>query len=362
MSDLPYDPSEGILADLKRRFTGFPVPEGLFNPLTATPDMLRKFGLPPKPDADRQPLLRQAWDTGFGKPLLLQQFEVEADLVEQTDYRPLSRRVAEISFDGINVETSSNWSGAYITANHDKQFLQVWGMWTIPGNLKEPAPHLQGPPDLPYVCANWIGLDGQRLYFDSSLPQIGTVSQLAPGAPATTAQAWAQWWAKDNVATNRPVPLGLSVSPLDKVLCVITAWNPTNVRCVMVNLTPDPPICKAVRVLSPTVQLPDGAQAEPSIAGATAEWILERPRVPPTQPGEATPIYNFPDYGESEFDLCLAVEGDGVDIFSLFDGVPQHLRGARRIRMFQPLANPARTEYISVPRKLSESSFHLRHR
>jgi hypothetical protein len=142
MSDRPYDPSEEILADLKRRFTGFPVPEGLFNPSTATPDMLRKFGLPPKPDAGRQPLLRQAWDTGFGKPLLLQQFEVEADLVEQTDYRPLSRRVADISFDGINVETSSNWSGAYITANHDKQFLQVWGMWTIPGNQKIGRAHV----------------------------------------------------------------------------------------------------------------------------------------------------------------------------------------------------------------------------
>ena len=54
------------------------------------------------------------------------------------------------------------------------QFMQIWGVWTIPGNLKLPPAPFQGPPGIDYVCSNWIGLDGQRLYLDSSLPQIGT--------------------------------------------------------------------------------------------------------------------------------------------------------------------------------------------
>ena len=55
---------------------------------------------------------------------------------------------------------------------------------------------------------------------------------------------------------------------------------------------------------------------------------------------------------QSGFNFCLAVESDSVDIFSLFTGVPQDLTGARRIRMFEVLSNPARIQYISTGRKL----------
>jgi hypothetical protein len=79
----------------------------------------------------------------------------------QSDYLP----VAETNF-----EASSNWSGAYITANRDKQFLQIWGIWTILPNLQLPPLPFQGPAGVDYVCSNWIGLDGQRLFFDCSLP------------------------------------------------------------------------------------------------------------------------------------------------------------------------------------------------
>ena len=158
--------SDTVLADIERRFAGFAVPEGIFDPSTATADQLMQFGLPPKPDPECQPLLRRAWDIGFGKPLRLQPFEVERDLVEQAEYRLFEKNVANISFDGNNFEISSNWSGAYITANQDKHFLQIWGTWTIPGNLQVPPQRLQGPTGIPYVCANWIGLDGQRLYLE----------------------------------------------------------------------------------------------------------------------------------------------------------------------------------------------------
>jgi hypothetical protein len=72
---------------------------------------------------------------------------------------------------------------------------------------------------------------------------------------------------------------------------------------------------------APTVTLPDGTKAKPDIAGATAEWIVERPAIP----GQKT-VYNFPDYGHTEFDHCVAVEGDGVDIFSLLGGCPRSCR------------------------------------
>ena len=67
-------PGPGILLDLEKRFTGFPVPTGPFDPSTASPQLLRTYRLPPRPDANRQPLIRETWDKGFGRPLNLQAF------------------------------------------------------------------------------------------------------------------------------------------------------------------------------------------------------------------------------------------------------------------------------------------------
>ena len=339
-----------IIEDLLKRFHGFPVPSGLFDPSTASPALLREYGLPPRPDPGTQPFLRRTWDRGFGAPLTLQQFHFDQQLVEATRYRPHLRQADELSFLETRFETSSNWSGAYITANRDKQFVQIWGLWTIPNNLKLPPPPFRGPPGIDYVCSNWIGLDGQRLYFDSSLPQIGTVSTLQTDGN-TVAQAWTQWWVR-GIASTAPLPLGLAVAPGDQVLSVLTASDPQNVILVMVNLSTMTGM--AVMGTAPTVTLPNGTQATPDIAGATAEWILERPAIP----GQPT-RYNFPDYGHTEFDVCVAVEGDGVDIFSLFGGLSQDLQGERLIRMYDRLNNPQRTAYISMPKRLSDTAVQI---
>jgi len=89
-TDAPVD-LERIVEDLARRFSGFPVPEGAFNPLTASPERLRQYGLPPRPDDAVHPTLRRAWDRGFGRPMLLEPFELEPELVRQTRYRLFSR-------------------------------------------------------------------------------------------------------------------------------------------------------------------------------------------------------------------------------------------------------------------------------
>jgi hypothetical protein len=343
-----------IIEDLQKRFHGFRVPSGLFDPSTASPALLREYGLPPRPNPSTQPFLRQTWDRGFGAPLTLQEFRFNRDLVEETTYRPRLRQAEELPIAETRFETSSNWSGAYITANRDKQLMQVWGLWTIPSNLKLPPPPFQGPAGIDYVCANWIGLDGQRLYFDSSLPQIGTSSTLQANG-GTVAQGWTQWWAR-GIANTAPLPLPppFTVAPGDQVLSVLTASDPQNVIFVMVNLSMRPPMAISVGGTAPTVTLPDGTNATPDIAGATAEWILERPAIP----GQPT-RYNFPDYRHTEFDLCVAVEGNGVDIFSLFGGLPQDLQGERLIRMFEVLPNPARTVFISMPRKLNDTAVRL---
>ncbi len=349
----PYEATgwvpQSVIKDIEARFRGFPVPGMTINPVTGTPDELRQFGLPPKPGSSAPPLLQRVWDQAFGRPLQFQKFNVEPNRIQATQFRLFEKAVAKASFEGFNYETSSNWSGAYITANSDKRFLQVWGTWTIPGDLQLPPPGLQGPSDIPYLCANWIGLDGQRRYLDSSLPQMGTVSILQPDG-TTTAESWVQWWARGS-GNTAPVPLGLTVAPGDIVASVLTALSPTSAWAVMVNLSTSPPTAVPIMMVAPMVTLPDGSTVQPEIAGATAEWIVERPKVPP-QPDQPPNRYNFPNYGQSGFDYCVAVAGDRVDIASLLTGVPQDLTGARRIRMFEVLINPTRIQYISMASKL----------
>ncbi len=120
----------------------------------------------------------------------------------------------------------------------------------------------------------------------------------------------------------------------------------------MVNLSSaNHPNGMAVKGTAPTTTLPNNIQYTPSITGATAEWIVERPRVV-----GSTELNNFPDYGQTEFDACIAVEGDEADIFALFGGVPQELQGARRIRMIYDLFDPARTAFVSMPCKVNETA------
>ena len=165
------------------------------------------------------------------------------------------------------------------------------GRRTIPSNLQLPPPQFRGPAGIDYICSNWIGLDGQRFYLNSSSPQIGTLSQLQANG-TTVAQAWTQWWAR-GIANTVPVPLGLGVAPGNQVLSVLTAIDSRTVILVMVNLSTM--TAMPAMATAPPVQLPDGTTATPEIAGATAEWIVERPAIP----GQPT-RYNFPDYGHTE--------------------------------------------------------------
>jgi len=269
MSDAHAGPSEAanaldIIDDLQKRFRGFPVPSGWFDASLASPALLRRYGLPPRPDPDAQPFMRQVWNRGFGAPLTLKQFQLDRVPLEETRYQAY-----EIPLSETRVEASSNWSGAYATANRNKQFLQIWGVWTVPAHLRFPPPPFQGPLGVKYKCATWIGLDGQRLYFNSSLPQIGTSSTLQANG-STTAEAWTQWWAR-GIANAKPQPLGLAVAPGNQVLAVMTGWDAQNVIFVMVNLTDM--TAMAVKGTAPTVKL-NGVYATPNIAGATAEWII----------------------------------------------------------------------------------------
>ena len=342
--------------DPNQRFTAFGLPanlaNGLFDATKAGPEELSRFGLPPWPDARRQPLLRQAWNRAFSQPVRIEPFApAPAPIGFRTSVRRLNvLRVSQTRFEG-----SSNWSGAYITANRGRRLLQVWGLWRIPDGLTVPPPPFDGDLGKPYKVGTWIGLDGQRSYFDGSLPQVGTVSVLQPDG-TRQAEAWVQWWAKDELSLQLQT-LSLKVQPGQTVLCVLTVLGPQQVAALVVNLSTLPITAQPVSITPPLAKLPGGGGiAHPSVTGATAEWVVERP-----SDVDVDRFENFPDYGHTQFEFCGAVEGKHPDLPSLLQGLAMGLEGARDIRMFQTLHDPARTQYISMPHKIDDSTLRVRY-
>jgi len=344
-----------VFEELRRRFRGFPVPadDKRFDPSHASQEELLYYGLPPRPDPRSQPRVYEAWQRGFGQPLTLNSFAFTIAQLSELGYRPYFREEALVQRPSRYV-ASLNWSGAYLAANRFKKFMQIWGIWTVPNNLQQapvpPAVKLR-----PFNCSVWIGLDGQRRYLNSSLPQIGTTSTYDATAPGNTvAQAWTQWWDRENPQETLPVPMSLAVDPGNEVLSVLTAVSPRHVHLVMVNLSQGKAI--AVWASSPSVTLDNGRVVPLEISGATAEWIVERPMIP-----GGNDLSNLPDYPPTEFDACLALEADDVNIFFLPTARTQVLQSERLIRMYEVEETAQRISFISMPHRKSETSVRMTH-
>ena len=347
---LPEVVPDSVVDDLARRFTGYAAPQDPINP--GDPGRITTLqvdhGLPPRPGADAPAVLRKAWDRAFGKEICLRPFRFSAERVREAGFRSATRQLA-VSLGQGHTETSGNWAGAYVSANNGRHLGQVWGFWTVPSALKPTS----GDETVEYRCANWVGLDGQRRYVNSSLPQVGTTSILHPDG-TVSAMAWTQWWARQD-PRSAPVPLGLPVQPGDEIACVLSALGPHDVAGVLVNFGGALPTAMAFRASAPDITLEDGRTTRPSIFGATAEWVVERPQLL----GD-TRRWDLPDFTSCEFHECLAVASDTLGD-GLSEGQVQDLAGARLIRMLDVKRGPDRTAIIATASRLGDTAVRVKY-
>src|SRR5206468_8059103 len=184
MTQQSGDRNSGLQDDFNKRVHFFPRPPEGFNPLTARPEELARYGIPPKPDPDQQPALTRFWIEMYSRPLV---FVAPPPLEAILPTR-------------IRREASLNWSGASITPRNGQQFTEVHATWEIP--LVAAPAGMPGAAE--YRSSIWIGLDGQRRYFDSSLPQLGTAQFVHAPATAPPFHTWCQWWLRNNPQTYVP--------------------------------------------------------------------------------------------------------------------------------------------------------------
>ena len=334
--------------EIDRRAHAFPTPPKEFDPLSATDGQLAQFGLPPRPNRDTEPELFRFWSRLLSKP-----FEaLRAEFLKREDDQKIPLfRVGRAGRRGLRqMENSRNWSGAYIVPERASKFVYVTGTWQVP------APSL--PPVLPegaaatdeYQSSTWIGIDGHCRYPKSSLPQIGTsqIFQIVDGIEKITTYAWWQWWSLDasyppNNRNNPPVPIpNIPVSVNDEIIAGLTLLSADEVQFFIKNQTTG--LFTTFLVVAPGSILP---------LGSTAEWIVERPTVI-----DDRRLYPLPNYSDVVFRDCFAQSAPSI-------GAPtttRRLDRPRLIRMFEVFPTPYRTSFVSLPRKLDESSMRVSYR
>ena len=247
---------------------------------------LAAFWLPTVPNPKLEPDFFKAWVNLFTPPkggkLHFEQLDI-ASLLIATD-RVLNQRTAFATqgqaapiIYATREETSENWSGAYITPHDASMFTEIRGRWQVPTPVG-PPPTEPGPvTDGTYVSSIWVGLDGQRRYFNSSLPQIGTEQTVIvnSGVGTPSVRTWFQWW----MPGDKDGPIYFSDAQFkadlgDVVTCVVTVKSPTTADVSIKNDTTGVYVLP-FQITSPT----NSAGQQPRISGATAEWIVERPTI-----------------------------------------------------------------------------------
>jgi len=342
MTQQSGDRNSGLQDEFNKRVHFFPQPQEGFNPLIARPEDLACYGIPPKPDPDQQPALTRFWTEMYSPPLVfVAPPSLEADLPHIRIARFVAPPSLEAALPRIRIarEASRNWSGAYITPRNGQQFTEVHATWEIP-RVTAPA-YMSGSAE--YRSSIWIGLDGQRHYFDSSLPQLGT-GQFVNASPPF--HAWCQWWLRNNCQTYVPAILSVEVAPCQRVMASLRVLSETQVHGIIENRTTG-------EILPFTMDAPtdrtSGMQLK--VSGATAEWIVERPA------DEMVGLYALPDYGTVHFTNCCALSAEMPVGGAPGPGREQTLDGARLIRMYKREPNPSRTVMISKAERQDVDQF-----
>lgn len=311
--------------------TLFPLPPPGFDPLKASPRELDTFGLPRKPDPRIQPAYSRFWTRQFSPPITF----TKALFV--TAPPPGERSTPARFVASTSHQKSSNWSGAYITPRDGLRFTEIHGAWRVPA-VTRPA---GAQPTLKHESSTWIGLDGQRRYLHSPLPQIGTGQVVPAGnpAPAPTYGAWWQWWVRD---LNLPIEtIVLAVNPNDEIMCSLEVLTDTLVKLIITNrttgVTP-----QTFMSTSPVVTLPSAGgpvQVQLKVSGATAEWVMERPA-----PMGTTVPFPLTAYGTVNFTEAIAISAPAPGGTER----EENLLGARLIDLYEVRENPHRTTTISL--------------
>jgi hypothetical protein len=178
----------------------FPAPPQGFDPITASPKALAEFGIPRRPDPQKEPGLRSLWDRVFArKPTFVKANLVKSEL-------PFSRPYATSKKGEFGL--GGNWAGAVVQVASLKlspaePANTVFAEWQVPAiNTKTAETGTQ-------IVGFWVGLGG---YTTGNLLQAGTASTMT--GSSVSYWAWTEWFPAGYVVDSLAIQAGDTVSVL----------------------------------------------------------------------------------------------------------------------------------------------------
>lgn len=249
-------------SDRHRSAVTFPLPPPDFDPLTAPDYLLRRHGVPRRPDAEREPKAWALWQRIFSRDLTFIQPELRP--AEWGNGRP-RRRGPDFG--------SGDWAGEVLggapgAGGIDPPAIYVSAEWGVPS-----VPEVD--PDgsvWPGTVAFWVGLDGAD---SGELLQAGVAAQVVLELVGPDPEhlrpvllvdwyAWAEWYT-DEFKDPPWIADGFSVSPGDLVTVLVCAFEPTLGQIFIVNLTTNHCVPFAIPA-------PKGFTS----VGTQVEWVVEQ--------------------------------------------------------------------------------------
>jgi hypothetical protein len=222
------------------------VPPAGFNPLEATSDELKLYGLPPKPDATADPERYAKWSKHLSKPLT---FVAPTFKIIENDRSPLAKNLVKVA----NSATSNCWCGYVNTDPSPDKYSAIEGEWIVPNTYPNSTKANGG-----YSVSNWVGIDG---YSTSDVLQAGTNSSCTVSGGNITSQSalpWFEWYPAYPIEFSN-----FAVHPGDTIWGYIDAESTTEGYTYLMNVG-------AGTYTSITFPAPSGT----SLQGSSAEWIL----------------------------------------------------------------------------------------
>jgi hypothetical protein len=267
---------------METRVKTHPLPSARFDPRSASPTELRRYGLPQRPDASIRPELAALWDEILSHELtyLTPTFRPVEQLLPGIK-APVGPRDVELTV------TNRTWSGCVVHAPPGQTFTWVVGEWNVPD--VEPPSTGSGK----WYSFAWIGIDGI-----SDITQIGTIQYVSrDGDGNISKQCYAvhEWWAAATpspwVAINNfPVNFG------DTMIGLICMESTTEAWASLVNVT-----------TGHHISFDFSAPANVTSQENQIEWIMEVPEVKDVP-------QTLPNFGEIYFDSAMG--GRGLDFLA----------------------------------------------
>lgn len=257
------------------------MPQG-FDPATASPGEIARYGLPPRPDATSDPEGYAAWleDVGPG---------IERPV-------PKLRRSSTV-YAGAKKLSDTNWSGIVfqtdVSRYGKRSFQSVHAAWTVPSVQPPLGTCRKTPNSGTFEVGIWPGIGG--FGGEPALLQagMGAATACADGAVEARYWAWYEFYPKGSVVIET-----LPVSPGDAMSVYVWSTSGRKGHAYLVN-----------RSLKKSASFAFTAPKGTPLVGSSVEWIVERP-------GHDGVLSDLANYTEVTIHQATAKTGTGLAVAS----------------------------------------------